>query len=234
MIQTLILALLAYLLGAVSFARLIAAAVLPGEDISRTTLVLPGENDATLTYTGVSATSLGARLGPRWGMLTGVLDMLKGFVPVLACRLIWPESTDHLVVALMIVIGHNWPVYYRFKGGRGQSSMIGSLLAINPLAPLISYPLGAALGLLVMRDMFIAYGLGQILLIVWFALFGTGPEVLYAVAINAAYVVASLPEILEYWDRRARGEVIQIKSWRELLKAHPAMGSNRYKTKTDD
>lgn len=228
MLLTVVLALAGYLIGAVSFARIVGVLVLPGADLRRTELVLPGDNE-TIEYTGVSATSVGARLGSRWGMLVGLLDGLKGFLPVFAVHALWPGSTDHLVVAAAIVIGHNWPVYYRFHGGRGQSAVIGSLLAIDWLAPLVTIPLGAAIGLLIFRDMFIAYYLGQPLLIAWFALFGKWPEALYSLVWVLVMVIASLHEIRQYLDRRRAGEIRQIKSWRDLLTAHPAMGSDRYR-----
>jgi acyl phosphate:glycerol-3-phosphate acyltransferase len=227
MLQTIILAAVGYLIGAVSFARIVGAIVLPGTSLERTDMVLPGDN-RSIEYTGVSATSVGARLGSRWGMVVGVLDMLKGYVPVLATQLIWPGSSDHLVVAAAIIVGHNWPVFYGFKGGRGQSAVIGSLLAIDWLAPLVCIPLGAAIGLLVFRDMFIAYYLGQPLLIVWFAAFGRWPEAVYCLVWVVAMVIASWPEMSEYFRRRRTGEINRMASWRELLKAHPAMGSSRY------
>lgn len=228
MIQSLLLALGAYLLGGISFARIVGARVLPGQDLSRTDLVLPGGSEATIGYTGVSATSVGARLGPKWGLITGGLDALKGFLPVLATRLIWPLSDDHLLVATMIIVGHNWPVWFRFRGGRGQSSLLGSLLAIDPLAPLVAIPLGAAIGLLGLRDMIVAYYLGQPLLIAWFLIFGTPAEVAYAIAINVVIAIASIPEMRDYLQARADGKVRQLTSWRDLAKAHPAMGSDRY------
>lgn len=232
MLQTVILAIAGYLIGAVSFARIVGAVVLPGTNLGRTDLVLPGDNE-TIEYTGVSATSVGARLGSRWGMLVGVLDGLKGFLPVFAVHLLFPASTDHVVVAAAIVIGHNWPVYYRFHGGRGQSAVIGSLLAIDWLAPLVTIPLGSAIGLLIFRDMFIAYYLGQPLLIAWFAIFGKWPEALYSFVWVVVLVIASWPELSEGYRRRRAGEIQQIKSWRDLLTAHPAMGSSRYRKGTN-
>lgn len=232
MLQTVILAAAGYLIGAVSFARIVGAIVLPGTNLGRTDLVLPGDNE-TIEYTGVSATSVGARLGPRWGMLVGLLDGLKGFLPVFAVPMFWPGSTDHLVVAAAIVIGHNWPVYHGFKGGRGQSAVIGSLLAIDWLAPLVTIPVGSAIGLLVFRDMFVAYYLGQPLLIVWFAIFGKWPEALYSLVWVVVLVIASWPELSQYYRRRRAGEIEQIRSWRDLLKAHPAMGSSRYRKRSN-
>ena len=112
------LAVAGYLVGAISFARLVGAKVAPGDDLSSTTLDLPGE--ATIDYGGVSATSIAVRGGPKWGVFTGVLDMAKAFLPVLITRLVWPDDTYYLVVAVATVVGHNYPVYYRFKGDAGR------------------------------------------------------------------------------------------------------------------
>ncbi len=214
-----------YFVGAVSFARLIAARVIPGEDIRSTTMELVG--GATLEYGGVSATAVGARTGPRWGLVVGVLDMLKAFVPVLAVRLIWPDEWWHLVVAVMVVAGHNWPVYYRFRGGRGQSPLYGGLAAVDWVAIPVTTLAGLFVGLVVLRDMFFAYTLGQFLLIPWFWWQGTPQEVAYAVAINLLFVLATIPEIKAYFAKRRTGELRQVTSWRDFRSSHPAMGSGR-------
>ncbi len=214
-----------YFVGAVSFARLIAARVIPGEDIRSTTMELVG--GATLEYGGVSATAVGARTGPRWGLVVGVLDMLKAFVPVLAVRLIWPDEWWHLVVAVMVVAGHNWPVYYRFRGGRGQSPLYGGLAAVDWVAIPVTTLAGLFVGLVVLRDMFFAYTLGQFLLIPWFWWQGTPQEVAYAVAINLLFVLATIPEITAYFAKRRTGELRQVTSWRDFRSSHPAMGSGR-------
>ena len=215
----------AYLVGAVSFARLVAARVLPNEDISTTELELVG--GSTITYGGVSATAVGARTGPRWGMAVGVADMLKAFIPVLVVRLVWPAESYHLVVAVMTIVGHNWPIYYRFRGGRGQSPLYGGLFAVDPLAGPVTAVIGMAVGLGVLRDMFTAYVLGQFLLIPWFMLFGTTAEVMYAVVINLLYVVATIPEMREYMEKRRAGDLTQIGSWKDFKTSHPAMRGNQ-------
>ena len=126
------LALAGYLVGAISFARIVGRRIAPDEDLSKNTLNLPG--DATIEYGGVSATSIAIRGGPKWGSFTGLLDMAKAFVPTLVVRLIWPDESYHLVVAVATIVGHNYPVYHRFKGGRGQTPIYGSLLAIDWIA----------------------------------------------------------------------------------------------------
>lgn len=215
----------AYVVGAVSFARIVAGRVIPEEDISSTTMELIG--GATIEYGGVSATAVGARTGPKWGIVVGLGDMLKAFLPVLAVRLIWPDESYHLFVAVMVIVGHNWPVYHRFQGGRGQSPLYGGLAAVDWVAIPVTTLAGLFVGLVVLRDMFFAYTLGQFLLIPWFLWQGTTAEVLYAIAINVVFVVATIPEMREYFDKRRAGELKQVASWREFTTSHPAMGSGR-------
>lgn len=221
-----------YLLGSISFARLVGTRVIPEADLSSTDLELPG--GATITYSGVSATSIGARTGPKWGIVTGVGDMAKALVPTLIVRLLWPDDSYHLVVAVAVVMGHNYPVFYRFKGGRGQAPIYGGLLAVDWLAIPVTTAVGVAVGLWVIRDMMWAYTLGQWLLIPWFLWRGSAPEVAYALIVNVLFTVATLPEIREYFAKRRAGELKQVSSWRDFTKAHPAMGTGRLDEEYDE
>ena len=84
-------------------------------------------------------------------ILTLVLDALKGYVPVIAALLLaprfgWGEGTVAWV-GLAAFVGHLWPVFFRFQGGKGVATAAGVLLAINPwlgLATLASWLIIAA------------------------------------------------------------------------------------------
>jgi glycerol-3-phosphate acyltransferase PlsY len=219
------LAIAGYLIGAISFARIIGAKVAPGDDLSSTILDLPGE--ATIDYGGVSATSIAVRGGPKWGMITGALDMAKAFIPVLLTRLVWPDEHYYLVVAVATVVGHNYPIYYRFKGGRGQTPIYGGLLGIDWLAIPVTTVVGTSVGLFVLRDMFAAYALGMWLLVPWFWWRADAAHVIYALIVNLLFVIATIPEMGEYFERRRNGELKQIKTWREFRRGHPAMRGDR-------
>ena len=162
-----------YMIGSLSFARIVGRRVVPEADLTSTDVQLPG--GATIEYTGVSATSIGARTGPKWALVAGFADMAKAFLPTLGVRMAWPDDPYHLVVAVLVVVGHNYPVYHRFKGGRGQNALIGGLLAIDWLALPVTTALGIGIGLFVVRDMLVAYGLGQWLLVPWFVWRGGAP-----------------------------------------------------------
>jgi acyl phosphate:glycerol-3-phosphate acyltransferase len=70
-------------------------------------------------------------------MLTLALDALKGYLPVLAVLVWGPRvglgETSAAFVGLAAFVGHLWPLFFRFQGGKGVATAAGALLAINPL-----------------------------------------------------------------------------------------------------
>jgi glycerol-3-phosphate acyltransferase PlsY len=67
-------------------------------------------------------------------ILTLLGDILKGFLPVMIARLAGASPTLVALVGLVAFLGHLYPVYYQFKGGKGVATAAGVLLAISPLA----------------------------------------------------------------------------------------------------
>lgn len=131
-----------YLAGAIPFAYLVAR--MKGIDIRK---VGSGNIGATNVFRAVSK---------PLGILTFLLDVLKGFVS--ACfipALVKDFSGDinpqilPVVCAFSAVAGHNWPVFLKFKGGKGVATSAGALLGIAPLA--------VAMGLAVWMAVFIPF-----------------------------------------------------------------------------
>jgi len=91
----------------------------------------------------IGATNVRRVLGKKIGIICFVLDFLKGFLPVLAVKYLIKYQLLHvsdiaiILTAFASVIGHMWPVYLQFKGGKGVSTIAGILLAIAPLPLLI-------------------------------------------------------------------------------------------------
>ncbi|MGB5432929.1 MAG: glycerol-3-phosphate acyltransferase, partial [Acidimicrobiia bacterium] len=108
-----------YLFGSVSFGRVVGKMVAPELDMADTTLAMPG--GAELDYRGVSATSVAVKTSPVWGVVTGVLDTGKAYVPTLLTMRRWPDEPFHAAVAVGAVVGNNYPLYHGFNGGRGQT-----------------------------------------------------------------------------------------------------------------
>ena len=125
LLRTALLILGAYLIGAVPFGLLIGMA--HGVDVRQ-----HGSRN-------IGATNVGRVLGRPWGHLCLVLDILKGVVPTVAARLVLihgePEQgalLQWLLVAVAAVLGHVFPVYLRFRGGKGVATTIGVALGLFP------------------------------------------------------------------------------------------------------
>lgn len=195
-----------YLIGTISFTRIVARIVAPGQDLSTTQYAVAG-TDETWTYRGVSATSLLERAGWKAMVSVVVLDALKAFVPTMALRLAYPDNAAYALVALAVVVGHIWPVWWRFEGGRGQSSLLGALLAIDVLAVPVAAVVGAVVGLAGFTSVYMARNMGPVFLIPWFWLVaGVGPQFWFAVGFNVVYWIAVRGDLAEELRaRRARG-----------------------------
>ena len=75
--------------------------------------------------------------GPRAAILTTLFDLVKGALPLAAAKMLglsdalWSNGLALASVACAPVIGHNWPIFHRFRGGRGLSTAVGALLYIS-------------------------------------------------------------------------------------------------------
>ena len=113
----------AYLVGSLSFAVIVSR--------------LMGLSDPRTYGSGNPGATNVLRSGSKTAaILTLVLDALKGYVPVVLAVYFGPrwglgEGTVALV-ALAAFLGHLWPVFFRFKGGKGVATAAGMLLALNP------------------------------------------------------------------------------------------------------
>ncbi len=117
----------AYLLGAIPCGLLVGKA--RGIDIR------------TVGSGNIGATNVMRSVGKPWGILTFALDFLKGLlpvvlVPVLAARGGGGPPPDWLGLAAggAAIVGHSFPVYLRFKGGKGVATSAGVVLALHPPA----------------------------------------------------------------------------------------------------
>jgi len=113
----------AYLIGSLSFAVIVSQ--------------LMGLNDPRTYGSGNPGATNVLRSGNKAAaVLTLVLDALKGFVPVLLVKEFGaPYGLDEGTLALVSIaafLGHLWPVFFRFKGGKGVATAAGVLLGLNP------------------------------------------------------------------------------------------------------
>ena len=197
-------ALVGYLLGSISFARIIMRFGAPGEELTGMELDMGGSE--TLQVGTVGGTAISVKLGAKYGMITALVDILKAVVPTLAFKLLYPEMPYYLFAATMALVGHNWPLYHRFKGGRGMSPMYGGFLVVDWIGTLVTAVVGMFLGLAVFRSVLLSWLLGPWLMIPWLLFRTMDPwQVAYAVAVNLLFVLAMIPEFRTIRDRKRRG-----------------------------
>lgn len=223
-------AVMGYFLGAISFSRIVTRLFAP--DVNLEDVRLPNldgtEGDKLLT---IGANTASIKLGPQVGCTIGLLDILKAFIPTLVVRILYPDEYYYLLTSLFAMIGHNWPVYYRFKGGGGMSPALGGFLAVDWIGTLISNLAGMLFGFAIVRDLFFAY-IGWTLFMIPYLWITTKDPIfaLYAFAINLAFYLALVPEIKRYLEARRRGEVDMQQGMevtpmgRGMLKMARAMG----------
>ena len=116
----------AFLLGSIPFGRLIGQWV-TGIDITQR-----GSGN-------IGATNVARVIGVKWGILTLLLDGFKGFFPLFLFPLLFQKSELILALTgLSALLGHQYSVYLRFRGGKGFATALGVYLALSPAACLAS------------------------------------------------------------------------------------------------
>jgi glycerol-3-phosphate acyltransferase PlsY len=75
--------------------------------------------------------------GGRMAAAALALDLGKGLVAVLLAREVLGTTSGEVAAGLLALIGHNWPVFLNFKGGRGIATGMGALAVIAPLSAII-------------------------------------------------------------------------------------------------
>jgi glycerol-3-phosphate acyltransferase PlsY len=201
-----------YLIGSVSFTRIVAGRVAPGVDLSETSLTYAEDGEA-VRIQGVSASSLRAHAGGGWALVVVILDVGKVALPALAFELLAPETDASLVAAAAATVGHVWPVWHGFVGGFGVSPIIGGLLVIDPLALVVTIAVAGLIGV-ALADRLVAFDGWTLLLVPWFAWRGEPAEVAYAAIVVGVYWFAMRAEVRDHLRRVRRGG----RPWRERLR----------------
>lgn len=137
-----------YLLGSVSFALLLARA--RGIDLR------------SVGSGNLGATNTSRALGPRAGIFVFLLDAAKGAVPVLVWRAFDAEELAVVLAGAGAYLGHIWPLYLRFQGGKGVATLIGALLTLTPwtLLTVVPFALGLVIVTRIMSLGSLVFGVG--------------------------------------------------------------------------
>jgi glycerol-3-phosphate acyltransferase PlsY len=80
-------------------------------------------------------------IGPREGIIVWALDVAKGAAAIIVAQALSVSQPWVLAVGFAALLGHNFPVYIRFKGGKGAAITMGILLVLTPEAMAITFAL---------------------------------------------------------------------------------------------
>lgn len=84
------------------------------------------------------ATNTFRALGLRWSITVLLLDAVKGALPILIVMAVWNSPTGEVLGGLAAIVGHQFPLYAGFRGGRGAATALGGLITIMPPAALFA------------------------------------------------------------------------------------------------
>ena len=120
-----IIAVIAYLLGSISFGMIVAK-------------LAGGPNLREVGSKNTGATNVLRVMGVKIGFTVFVLDILKALVACIIGR-VWMGLNGAMVAGLAVVLGHNWPCFFQFKGGKGVASTLAVMLMTFPVPAVICY-----------------------------------------------------------------------------------------------
>jgi len=152
-----------YLLGSIPFGLLLS------QKVAKLDITKAGSGN-------IGATNVAREVGLKWGVITLLADALKGFIPVVLARYLLGSSIEinealKGIVGLSALLGHQFPVYNRFRGGKGVATYLGVFLAISPISCLFS---GVVFIVLVSLWRYVSLGsiLGALTMPIWLYLAG--------------------------------------------------------------
>jgi len=129
--MTLFLLIFAYLLGSVPTGVILARAF---SDV----------DPRTQGSRNIGATNIYRTAGKKLGIITLLGDILKGLIPVVIARATLDSHFWIGAVALAAFLGHLYPIYLKFKGGKGIATGLGAFLALATLPAILSFLVFAA------------------------------------------------------------------------------------------
>jgi glycerol-3-phosphate acyltransferase PlsY len=95
------------------------------------------------------------QLGAKTGVAVGIIDAAKGALAIVIAQVANLPQITVLLAGAAAVIGHNWPVFLRFRGGRGEATTIGVLLT-TITQPMLILATPSILTLVISRNVILA------------------------------------------------------------------------------
>ncbi len=150
------------------------------------------------------ATNVGRVLGPRWGVLVGTLDILKGFIPAVVFGILGGQTAGE-VAGLAAVVGHITSPYLKGRGGKGVATTLGAILGVQPLLA-IPVLVAFGIGVLIWHRVGLGAVLGAIALAVsgvvgWWTGWTDSSDMWFAVILAGIVLIRHERNIREAWQR---------------------------------
>jgi len=137
------------------------------------------------------------RLGFIYGLIVLLVDMGKGAAAVWVARLLDSPDLVEMLSGAMAVVGHNWPLWLKFRGGKGGATAIGAVGFLMPWIFPIGIPIFTLL-LLITRVPTISYGLAMLCFpfVAWFIYHRTD-YVIYSLIMVLVPFIKYIPRLFE-------------------------------------
>jgi len=167
--------LIAYLSGSILFGVIVAK-------------ILKLDNLRKKGSGNIGATNIARVSGKKAvGILVAILDGLKGFIPILFVKTLGLDNSQLAIVGMMALIGHIFPIWHHFKGGKGIAVFIGINLALN-------------------------WHIGLIMSLIWISTFYiTKISSISSLVMVVSCMVAYLLHLDQFWQIIVCGVIITIK-----------------------
>lgn len=176
-----------YLMGSISFAYI--AGRLKGLDLRR-------EGSGTLGARNVKRV-----VGKGAAFTVLLLDLVKGAGAVYLASLMSDSDQASMTGWLGVICGHGWPIFLRFKGGKGLASSVGALLVISPLILLYELALGGIL-LLLSKQVYLSATIMAGLLPLFVYLFGKPETFAISIPVSALILILHRQNIRDMINKK--------------------------------
>jgi len=127
--------------------------------------IAKGPDLRTVGSKNTGASNVQRTMGWKYGLITFFADALKGVLSCLIAELLTGDHMAALPAGLCCVVGHNWPVFFGFKGGKGVATTAGVMLYCFPIPALF-----CVAGTVALIAAFRYISLGSLFMVVSFAI----------------------------------------------------------------
>ncbi len=197
-------ALTGYLMGSISFARIVYYSVTKSKEIKSYSETVRG-SDETFDTDFVSASLVNKRIGAKYGCITSIADILKVAAPMLVARLLFKTEPYFLIIPVFGMIGHYLPVYHGFVGGRGETVMLGSMFVVNFFGTIIVNVASTILGFITGSVVVLRFT-GYMLMIFWlWYYFNDYRYAVFMFLMNFLFWFSMRKEVSRFYDLKKRG-----------------------------